>query len=55
MCLPLDEILEMLLDEDAQLVLDPGDVLRIRRALVWDLIIFEALISLVVARRAEAF
>lgn len=54
--LPLDEVLKVLLDEDAKLVLDLWDVLRICRSSVWDLVILETLIgALIVTCRPETF
>lgn len=54
MLVPVDEIFEVFLDEDAKLVLDPGDALRVCRSLVWDMVILEALITLIVTLRTEA-
>lgn len=54
--LPLDEVLKVLLDEDAKLVLDLWDVLRICRSSVWDLVVLETLIgALIVTCRPETF
>lgn len=54
MLIPFDEILEVLLYEDAKPILDLGDVLRVCGASVWDLVILEALVSLIITRRTEA-
>lgn len=51
---PIDKVLKVLLDEDAELVLDLGNILHVCRASVWDLVVFEALVSLVITRRTEA-
>lgn len=45
----------MFLDENAELVLDPGNVLYVCRASVWDVVVFETLIALVVTCRTKAF
>lgn len=53
-CIPFDEVFKMFLDENAELVLDPGNVQCVCWASVWDLVIFKALIALVVTCRTKA-
>lgn len=43
----------MLLDKDAESVLDFGDVLRICGPPAWNLVIFEPLVALIIAWRPK--
>lgn len=52
---PLNEVFEVLLNQNAEFVLDLGDILSVSRASVWDLVVLETLIVLAITWCSDAF